>query len=342
MRILQVIDVLDIGGAERVFVDMVNILSSEGIDVEVLLFSDNGALTKTLSEKIKKHTLNRTNKFSIRKLWEAHKVCRSFDIVHAHMRHCYGYIKLAQIVFRGNYKILLHDHYGDIEIDTRVPFRLKSWLKPGYYVGVSQALVNWAKNNLKGTEIHLLRNIVVPGKTMNNTSHNSRKAFMVANIRRTKNIEFAITLCRELGIELTIYGNKSGDAYWQEITAMIEVDNSIKIIQGVSDVSLFYKDYGFALHCATSETGPLVLLEYMTHGVPFVAYKTGEVAELVAPYLPGCFVTSFEAAEWRAAIKNIISSGEDTSEKMRKIFDELFSVEKYKDECLKIYQSVYC
>jgi glycosyltransferase involved in cell wall biosynthesis len=342
MKVLQVIDKLNIGGAERVFVDMVNILSKTDLSVEVLLFDDTGRLTEDLNERIVVHNLDRKNKFSLSKLYRAHKLCVKFDIVHVHMRHCYAYIKLAQIIFRGNYKILLHDHFGDIDIDTTVPFRLKHWLEPEYYVGVSQSLATWAKAHLKGTQIHLLRNIVIPGKGVTNANRKNRKAFMVANIRRTKNIEFAITLCRELGIELTIYGNKTDDTYWQELMAMIEPNGKIKIVQGVSDVSLFYGDYSFALHCATSETGPLVLLEYMANSMPFIAYKTGEVAELLAPHLPSCFVNSFETEEWNVAIENIISSSESTSARMRNIFDDMFSVEKYKEECLKIYQSVYC
>jgi len=67
MRILQIIDKLDIGGADWVFVDMCNILQENGQDVSaMLLLEDRGELFSQLKVPIvafsRKSKLNEPNK----------------------------------------------------------------------------------------------------------------------------------------------------------------------------------------------------------------------------------------------------------------------------------------
>jgi glycosyltransferase involved in cell wall biosynthesis len=339
MKVLQVIDKLNIGGAERVFVDMASILSDADLTVEVLLFDNTGKLTGELNSNIVVHNLDRKNKYSISKLYHTNKLCSGFDIVHVHMRHCYFYIRLAKLLFGGKYKIILHDHYGDIEINRQVPFRLKGVFKPDYYIGVSSSLTEWAKRYLGTKHVFLLRNTIVPSGQVQYNSQYQNKAFVISNIRKTKNIGFAIDLAKKMGWGLDIYGNKNDKEYYQHLLQQINGYDKIKIVDGVSDFSDHYNNYSLAIHCATSETGPLVLLEYMAYGIPFISYRTGEVASTVAEDLPLHFIDSFETNKWQQQIDSILSG--NCSNKLKETFNKHFSVDKYRNECLSIYQSVH-
>jgi glycosyltransferase involved in cell wall biosynthesis len=261
--------------------------------------------------------------------------------VHVHMRHCYAYIKMAQILFRGKYKILFHDHYGDIEINKVIPIHLKSLLRPEYYVGVSNALVEWAKNDLKikAANVFYLPNTIIPDTTVNYEHVSGKKSVcLVSNIRETKNIEFAIALCKQLDMHLTIFGNKADDKYYRKIIDSIDGDKRINIIQGETEIYKKSNSYSLAIHCAKSETGPLVLLEYMAYGIPFVAYKTGDIANTIASKLPQHFVYSFKIDEWKNKIEELNKN--NVSDSLKKIFRKYFSPEKYINECLEIYQKV--
>ncbi|WP_276133191.1 glycosyltransferase family 4 protein [Polluticoccus soli] len=339
MKILHVIDTLNAGGAERVLVDMANMLSKAGVQIEVLLLQDGGVLEKDLAAGVSVHKLRRTNKYSLKKALATHRLCKRFDIVHVHMRHCYAYIHAVQLSFGGNYKVAFHDHYGNIGIDKKIPVTLRLPSAPKFYIGVSRELCKWAAEYLKPAKQFLLSNIIMPRHNVDHENAVGNKAIMIANIRPTKNIDFAIDLSNAMGFELDIYGQKSDVEYYDQLTSKISGNVNIRIIEGVTDFSKLYSDYSIALHTAKSETGPLVLLEYMAYGVPFVSYKTGEVAHMVSADLPDLFVDNFEVENWKDRIDKI-KQNNDMPRKLQTIFRDNFSSEKYLQQCLEIYQDI--
>ena len=56
MKILQVIDRLNVGGAERVCIDISNLLIEKNINVAVLTITEKGELLSFLDSKIKTHS----------------------------------------------------------------------------------------------------------------------------------------------------------------------------------------------------------------------------------------------------------------------------------------------
>ncbi|RYE26059.1 MAG: glycosyltransferase [Sphingobacteriales bacterium] len=339
MKVLQVIDTLHIGGAEQVVITLTNLLRQKAVPTDVLLLVDSGPLEKKLNGA-HVHHLNRTNKYSFAKLKETHNICRQYNIVHVHMRHCYAYIRLAQLVFNGKYKLIFQDHYGDININQQIPFGLKGIFKPINYIGVSPALVQWAKEklNIAEAKCYLLHNTVMNTIGDHQAADNG-KVMVVSNIRSTKNIEFAIDLFAGTAYQLTIYGNKENEQYYREVKASCKL-RDVRIVEGQTNITSVYEGYDIAIHCSRSETGPLVLLEYMSQGLPFLAYKTGAVADVIANELPLYFINNFNKQEWLTRIKEI-SSVKDHSALVL-AFQKYFSPESYINTCLQVYQNVSC
>lgn len=341
MKVLHVIDRLQIGGAEKVFIDITKLLCDTQIKVSALVFQSGFPLDSQMDKRVKLYVLNRNWKFSILKLYKTYKVCSEHNIVHVHMRHCYNYIKLAQVLFGGSYKIILHDHYGDIGINSDIPLGLKLF-RPAYYIGVSKQLTDWGRSVLKvkGNHIYHLSNTIIPDKAIRFTySTEGRRIFMVSNIRPTKNVEYAVSLAQKVGWNLTIYGNNGDPNYFNHITQLIGDNQNINVVEGVTDFADIYHKYNLALHCAKSETGPLVLLEYLAYGIPFISYNTGEIANVISAELPLHFMNSFNPDEWVARISAIMKE-DNLSEKLQRTFQKYFSPEKYIQECLNIYESI--
>lgn len=339
MKVLHVIDTLNVGGAERVFVDLVNILTRAGVHTEVLLLCEGGILESSLDTLVPINKLRRVNKYSPGKALKTHKLCKKFDIIHVHMRHCYSYIHAVQMSFGGKYKIVLHDHYGDIGINKKVPLALKLPSSPKFYIGVSKELCKWANECVKPAKQFLLSNIIVPQHGVEYKHVEGNKAIMVANIRPTKNLEFAIDLSNKLGFQLDIYGNVSNTEYYNYLIAKISGNPSVRIIEGVADFSDLYSQYNYALHTAKSETGPLVLMEYMAYGIPFISYKTGEVADMVSADLSDLFMETFEIEKWTECI-NRVKQNREVSQRLQAIFRDNFSPENYLQQCLQIYRDI--
>lgn len=341
MRILQVIDKLDVGGAEKVFIDLTHLLIGHNIAVDAMLFDATGNMTAQLDKRVSVHVLNRTNKYSVAKMRMLHRICSEYDIVHVHMRHVYQYVRLVQYLFRGKYKVVVHDHYG---IDKTIPLSFKYIFKPRHYIGVCRSLTDWAKTDVKlePKNIHLLRNTIIPASHIRYTPKtNSWDTIMVANISRVKNIGFAIELFKRAGWELDIYGNSRDHVYYNELTTQIGDSSNIRIINDVTDFSKLYDRYALAIHSSVSESGPLVLLEYLANGIPFIAYKTGEVAEVIYNELPLLFMDSFDADEWIRRIGQI-KQIEGLPDRMKEIFNKYFAPEKYVEACLRIYEKISC
>jgi glycosyltransferase involved in cell wall biosynthesis len=172
---------------------------------------------------------------------------------------------------------------------------------------------------------------------------------LVSNFRPSKNIEFAIELFEvlkkiESTYRLTIIGQVADKEYHENIKDLISkkgLKKDIEIVRNCSNIQPFLHQFDFALHTAVSESGPLVLIEYMAQGLPFLTYNTGEVVEEIKSKIPLAVMNSFEKAEWVSRIQTLISLPfDDLCHKFTNVYDHYFSTEAYYKKLMDIYQTV--
>jgi glycosyltransferase involved in cell wall biosynthesis len=349
MNILQVIDTLNRGGAERVLVDLSNLLANRGHAVTVLTLLEPGPLEAELTSDVKRISLHRKNKYSLTKAIEFMDIVNQFDIVHIHMRHVLAYFLYASIFSKIKSKIVFHDHWGDIDFDRRVPFAIRLLKKKITYFGVSAKLSDWAIKvaGLPASRVFLLPNIVrinvVP-----TASQRNGKLMMIANFRRTKNIEFGIDVLREIrkhrDLKLDVYGRDQDLQYLAELKNHVVkqgLEQAISFQVNENDVRTKIPQYEMAIHTAKSETGPLVLIEYLALKKPFLSFHTGEVADQLADKFPEFFMKNFDARQWAAQILQIfdgqVSYALDAFEDS---FNKFFSEDQYVSACENMYSKI--
>ena len=335
MKVLQVIDRLEAGGAERVFLDITQLLLDKNIEVDTLTISGKGVLYEKIDKRATHYFLNREKKFSLKKMLECAAICSNYDIVHVHMRHTYTYVKLSQILSGKKYKIIFHDHSSIY----KVSFILKFFFKPEFYIGVCINATILAEKyiGIKKDNIFLLRNTIIP--IVKKGKEKKNRWLMVSNIRQVKNIEFAIDLATRHNAQLTIFGNFSEVNYKKVINEKNSIHENVEIVENVYDIQSYIDSYTFAIHTSFSETGPLVLLEYLSHGIPFLAYHVGEVANVLGDKLPDFFAKNFNFEEWDQKVCSI-NKNKYNEDYLNSIFIEYFGPEKYINQCLFIYQKV--
>lgn len=299
MRICQVIDSLNVGGAERVCIDLCNILKKNNEDVNLLLLVSKGDLFELLDNNINYFILDRKNKYDLKKMYELSRYVRDFDIIHCHFRHVYRYIKLVCILFSiKNTKLILHDHYGSIDIDQSVPTSFNSLLRPNYYIGVSDSLVKWANSNLVGVSTYLLSNIIVP-ETKEVKLSKKFDLVLISNIKPIKNQLFAAEFAIKNNLSILFIGKNQDDTYFNKLKKACNYNNmDYEILQNVTNAQTYLNNAKFGLHVSRSETGPLVLLEYMAQKLPFITYATGEIAADVKHHFPSLIKENFNLDEW--------------------------------------------
>lgn len=335
MKIIQVIDTLQIGGAEKVFVDMSNTLFEHHEDISVLFLLNGGALQPELKNGIKVFELLRFSKWSIKKMKECSQILKSSDIIHCHFRHVYRYITLVKLLFPFSGKVILQDHYGAIDVDQKTPFLFTSLFKPVYYIGVSKTLTDWAKRALFISErnIFLLENIIIKN-TLETPLDKHYDFLLVSNIKPIKNNLFAIQLAKRMQKSLLLVGQNQDQSYFvsvqDAITAKMDINSSISNAQSV----MHHADFG--LHTSISETGPLVLIEYLAKYKPFLAYETGEVAKVLKQYFPLFFIDNFDLDQWEERIQKIKEFPLDYT-KFDEVFEKDFGQKKYYQKLAAIY-----
>jgi len=349
LKIAHVIDQLNIGGTENVLVTLCNILSRHGHSVSVVTTVTTGPLAAALDKEIKFINIARKGKWHLPSMRRLIKAVKQFDVIHVHSSYNLRYLFIAAKLFGLRKPIFFHEHFGDIEINASVAWHHRFIYPKTVMICVSRKIYEWADKNLQMPEnrLFVLPNIVLKkqGLPARQPVGDVLEIVMVSNIRPTKNIEFAVELLSKLKqvrpCRLTIIGQKAGEEYYQKITSLVAqhgLENNITMLHHVSDIQPLLHKYDVAVHTAKSESGPLVLIEYLAQNLPFVTYNTGETVLQIKDALPECITQTFDADEWITRIQNLLAIPVDIlSKKLANVYETKFSAEAYYAQCMHIY-----
>lgn len=347
MRVLQVIDSLEVGGAERIFVMLSNLLYQRNIDVTVILLVADGGLLEELHEEIPVIRLNRKKRFDFKTMKKLVDVMSEYDIVHTHLKHNFRYTCFSAKLFgKSISNIIFHDHshsFGvkKLSIKHIKDSFFKSVFKPNIYIGVNKENCLWAEKHLKvpQTCIFLLEN-TIKHEVIEKYERKREGIVIVSNISRIKNLSFAIRLVKELQMSITIYGQIRDHDYHQELLDLIEelnLQSQVTIKSDCKKIQAELYKFEFAIHTSLKETGPLVLIEFLAQGLPFLSYATGQVYEKLKPVIPEFFIDTFDLQSWKQQI-TVIQNKEYSQ--IESIYDTYFNETHYYNACLKIYQNI--
>src|SRR5690554_1444710 len=337
MKILQIIDKLNIGGAERVFVDMCNILQENNQEVSaMLLLEDRGELAFQL--KVPIISFSRKSKWNLSSMYACSKILKQYDIIHCHSKHIYRYIKLVCLLMRTDKELILQDH-SSFKIKGKQLLLFKYLFRPDYYIGVSEAINQHAINNVRIPQknVFLLENIILKSDSIVKSFFTD--FILVSNIKTTKNNLFALEVLSAFPDKsIRIIGRIQEQMYYDEMQTYSQLNNlTVDFVTTLNEVQPVLKNSRIGLHTSKSETGPLVLIEYLAQGLPFLAYETGEVAKMLKPHFPEYFIDNFNIDEWKTRLELIMNSVPDT-QKMEEVFEQYFGEKQYYKKLVNIYK----
>ncbi len=290
--ILHIIDTLNMGGAERVVTTLVNLFVTKNhkVGILIILAGENPLITE-INNGVNIYLLNRYNKYNPFKCNELISITNNYDIIHVHMRHNLRYLKYASYFsFIKIKKIFFHDHYGNIKNDISIDFITKYIMRNSIYIGVSKELYEWSLKYCSAKESYLLSNIILKEKIAVKTKHinKDKRLLLVSNIHPRKNIEFAIEIMKELVATgeyyLDIIGRVADNEYFDQLTKLISsnsLEDHVTFNSHCNNIQPVLYCYDLALHPSKSETGPLVLIEYLAQSLPFLTFNTGEVVHQI-------------------------------------------------------------
>lgn len=331
---MHVIDALRFGGAERMLVDIANATAADGHTVSVSLTRDGRDLANGLRPDVRLSVLARKKRLDWAALKQFASIVREerVDILHVHGRTTFAFVALVKALGWVSTPILLHDHHGLIEIDSSVPLWFRLWGRHYVerYVGVYSRLAEWAvtagvpqaRTCAIGNAIDLdrLQNALpVNLRVEFGIAEHERIGIVVCGIRREKGIlqllEALPRLCQRHALQVLLVGGEreAGHvAVCKSKACSLGLGQSVIFAGERSDVARLMKGADFGVIPSLSESGPLVLIEMMAAGLPFVATLVGDIAHRVKKLGGTQFIPPGDPAAMAEALDRLLALPPDT------------------------------
>ena len=305
IRVIQLIDSLEPGGAERMAVTIANGLANEVTFSGLVATRLEGGLKNTLAKKVEYTFLNKMKAldfsalFCLRDFVKKNKV----NTIHAH-GSSYFFAVLLKLTMP-SIQIFWHDHFGNRVKSHEGYFllRLFSVFFSGVFT-VNEALKDWAQKKLWVKNVEFLSNFTsesedeIPVTFLKGTP-NKRIVFL-ANLHHPKNHILALSsflaskIDRE-GWTLHLIGKDKQDSYSEELKNFIKQNNlqdAVFIYGSCNDVKSILKQAKVGILVSSYEGFPVTLLEYGMAELTVISTDVGYCNTIVQNNKTGYLIPS--------------------------------------------------
>ncbi|GAA4883721.1 glycosyltransferase [Flaviramulus aquimarinus] len=321
MRVLQLIDSLETGGAERVAVNIANALVAE-IETSFLCTTrKEGLLKESLSDDVGYVFLNKIKTIDFGAIKRLNRLIRAekINIIHAHSSSFF----LATIMklLNNNVSVVWHDHYGNSDYLNERKFGVLKFCSKyfNHIFSVNRLLEAWAVQKLKFNNVSYLPNFASVDKKPEKTILNGisgKRIVCLANLRPQKDhftLLEAFKQIVKIHPEWTLHciGKDFNDEYSRAIASKIKksgLTQSCFLYGSKPDIFNILNQCEIGVLSSKSEGLPVALLEYGLSGLAVVATKVGECGVVITNNQNGLLVKPSDANSLFEAISLYIEN----------------------------------
>ena len=295
MRILQLIDTLSPGGAERMAVNYANALA-EKIEFSGLVSTRlEGDLQNRISTKIsfrclyKKHALDIPALLKLRHVVKKNRV----QIIHAH-----GTTFFTAFLLKCIYppvKIIYHEHLGNRanEKFSQNIVLISCSLFFTKIIVVNPELKVWCEKFLWCKNVFFLPNFAHLSQDESTTTtlkgNDGKRIVMLANLKHPKNHFFVVKAFSKMnlisqGWTLHLVGKIYDDDYFNAIDSFVsneQLTNAIFFYNSCADIKNILSQADIGILASTSEGFPVAILEYAQMKLPVMSTTAGYCSALI-------------------------------------------------------------
>jgi L-malate glycosyltransferase len=331
MRIVHLVETLDVGGAERMVVALAN-CEAPRHDLIVACALRAGRLAQQLDRRVAVRELGKTGRLGMRAIGRLSRVLREqrTDVLHIH--HWGVFLDGVLAARLAGVRTVLHTAHGRYPAYgsgawSRCKLRARHWLEARAaahcraIVCVSEALVAPLRSEigLRGARLEVIENGVAmqneasrPDRPKADSSAGRFVLVAVGRLEVVKNLSMllcSLSLARERcsDLELIIVGDGAERSQLQQCTVNLGLTGCVKFLGWRSDVdSILQAGDAFVLS-SVSEGIPLSMLEAMRARLPVVATAVGGVPRVVEHGVTGLLVASGDAVAMAGALVALAS-----------------------------------
>lgn len=331
MKVLQLIDTLNAGGAERVALNYANELSQHLVGSYLCATRQEGPLKSQLKPEVGYLFLQKKSALDLFAIFRLARYVKKNDItiIHAHGTSFLTAV-LCKLLVR-NLKIVWHDHLGkrhQMKFLPKFTLILSSYLFD-LILTVNPVLKIWCEKNLKTKRVIYLPNfsvcdVAIEGKTKLNGIAGKR-IVCLANLRPVKGHLFLLNVFKKL-IEkyprwtLHLVGKNFQDNYFNQLQQFIEANQlqkSVFIYDSRDDIHHILSQSNIGVLPSKSEGFPLALLEYGLAGLPVITTNVGECAGILGNPPQGLLIEFGNSEQLKASL-SLLMADEQTAIRLGK------------------------
>lgn len=323
MRILQLIDSLEAGGAERMAVSYANALADKIEFSGLIATRKEGQLLNELKGNVfysflnKKKIIDFTAIFRLRKFLKQNKI----TIIHAHGSSFFTavLVKLTQ----PKIKIIWHDHYGLRLNQSKKQNKVLvfcSFFFSSIFV-VNLQLKKWSEKNMFCKKVIFIPNFAVKNEESKKTILNGEKGkriVFLANLKNPKNHIVILKAFHDLNLKdldwsLHLIGKNFGDSYSKHLEYFIQsnsLENHIHLYGNRTDIQNILSQSSIGVLASTAEGFPVTLLEYALANLTVISTNAGYCSEIIEDGVNGLLFDPLDESQIQEKLIGIIQDKE--------------------------------
>ncbi|MFT7049605.1 MAG: glycosyltransferase involved in cell wall biosynthesis [Psychroserpens sp.] len=359
MKILHCINSPNIGGIERLVIELAIEQKRQGIDVSILLNTEKGQYFEYLLTQnipILESGIKGGLDISVTTCKALRKKFNTFQIIHLHsfspIRNMAAKVSKAKVVYT------IHGLSKDVRKENVVKYAFreaikKRWLnKVDYFIANSESTLSKAKLHYgleKTRHKAILNGISI--KSLSPTDLLDRETEftigMVSRFTPRKRIErllnaFDLFLKKGLNGRLILVGDGINFNDIKQQVELMNLEHVVDFVGYTNDVNGYYKQFHICVQPSDNEGFGLVAVEAYLHGLPMLAFNdSGGLMEVVAPLEPNNIVKNeVELAERLSYYfhnKQLIA---DNSKSRIAYATKNFCIERMERDYFEIYQEL--
>lgn len=355
--IVQLIDSLEAGGAERMAVNIANALALRGLPSSLMLTRKEGMLKAQLHPQVKYVFLNKKYTLDLAAVCKARKfiVTNNIAILHAHTTSWF-FATLLKIT-KPSLKLIWHDHNGKRDKTSKLN-NLGLKLGAIYFdacIAVNTKIKSWMQANLKKSNVVLLNNFSTKEQEVSNQTFlkgiDNKRIICVANIRSVKNqlnLIRAFKIVADVHNDWTLHliGSEADKKYVKSVYDLIrqlKLENKVFSYGLCMDIDHITEQASIGVLSSDSEGLPLALLEYARAKLGVVVTEVGDCNQLIENGVNGFVVPPKNAAVLAEKLIALIENKEMRLEMGKELHNnvmELYSKEKAINQLISLYRSL--
>ena len=322
MRIAQIIDSLDVGGAEQIAVNYANALSKKISFSGLVVTRREGGLKSRIGEGVEYLFLNKKKTIDWKAVFKLKEYCKKNKIQFLQPHSSSYFLAFLVKLIYPKIQIIWHDHNGLSEFlgsQKWIPLKVASFFFKGIIV-VNYQLKNWAIKELNCKHVIYLPNFT---HQQNETAFETvlkgkeeKRILCLANLRDQKNHFLLVRVADKLkkshpDWSFHLVGKDFEDDYSKKLKSLIvsnQLDETVFLYGTRNDVTNVIFQSDIAILTSKSEGLPVALLEYGLNKKAVVVTQVGEIPLIIENGKNGYSVPSNNEDQFYKALVTLIEN----------------------------------